>query len=174
MRRAMSYVAPWAGVTALAVALSWLGVRGVVRSAVSDRSAPPPIAGPVIHSSPSPPPGPTAAGSPTARSSPPTGQDEGPAPSRPPKAPPVRPSGGGSSAKPTDHVRSYATRGGSAAMSIEKDRVRLVSATPNPGYETRVTQTEGWLRVDFLSDKRTSSVIASWYEHAPTVKVYEY
>ncbi|SNR74510.1 hypothetical protein SAMN06265355_106231 [Actinomadura mexicana] len=172
----MSYVAPWAGVTALAVALSWLGVRGVVRSAVSDRSAPPPIAGPVIHSSPSPPPGPTATGSPTAtgRSSPPTGQDRGPEPSRAPKAPPARPSGGGSSAAPTDHVRSYATRGGSAAMSIEKDRVRLVSATPNPGYETRVTQTEGWLRVDFLSDEHTSSVIASWYEHAPAVKVYEY
>ena len=173
MRRAMSYVAPWAGVTALAVALSWLGVRGVVRSAVSDRSAPPPIAGPVIHSSPSPPPGPTGIGSPTARSSPPTGQDQGPRPSRTPKAPPGRPDGS-ASPKPTDHVRSYATRGGSAAMSIEKDRVRLVSATPNPGYETRVTQTEGWLRVDFLSDEHTSSIIASWYQHAPTVKVYEY
>lgn len=172
MRRAMSYVAPWAGVTALAVTLSWLGVRGVVRSAVSDRSAPPPIAGPVIHSSPSTPPGPPA-DSPTARTRPPTGQDEGPAPSKAPKAPPGEPRGG-SSAKPTDHVRSYATRGGSAAVSIEKDRVRLVSATPNPGYETRVTQTEGWLRVDFLSDEHTSSVIASWYEHAPTVKVYEY
>jgi hypothetical protein len=169
----MSYVAPWAGVTALAVALSWLGVRGVVRSAVSERSAPPPIAGPVIHSSPAPPPGPTTSGSPTTGARPPTGQDVGPRPSKAPKAPPGRPDGS-SSPKPTDHVRSYATRGGSAAMSIEKDRVRLVSATPNPGYETRVTQTEGWLRVDFLSDKHTSSVIASWYEHAPIVKVYEY
>jgi hypothetical protein len=71
-------------------------------------------------------------------------------------------------------VRSYATRGGRAAVSIGKDRVRLVSATPNPGYETRVTQAEGWLRVDFLTGEHTSSVVASWYEHRPTVKVYEY
>ncbi|MGW2309562.1 hypothetical protein [Actinomadura luteofluorescens] len=174
MRRAMSYVAPWAGVTALAVALSWLGVRDVVRSAVSDRSAPPPIAGPVIHSSPSTPPGPTTVKSPTVRSSPPTGQDEVPAPSRTPKATHGGSGGGSPSARPTNHVRSYATRGGSAAMSIEENRVRLVSATPNPGYETRVTQTEGWLRVDFLSDEHTSSVVASWYGHAPAVKVYEY
>lgn len=174
MRRAMSYVAPWAGVTALAVALSWLGVRGVVRGAVSDRSAPPPMAGPVIHSSPSTPPGPTTIGSPTARPSPGTGEDKGPRPSKSPKAPPGKPEGTPTSPKPHDNVRSFATRGGRAAMAIEKDRVRLVSATPNPGYETRVTQAEGWLRVDFLSDEHTSSVIATWYEHDPAVKVYEY
>ncbi|MFI0485920.1 hypothetical protein [Actinomadura sp. 9N215] len=171
MRRAMSYVAPWAGVTALAVALSWLGVRDVVRGAVSERSAPPPIAGPIIHSSPSDPPGPTSIGSPTFRPSPSTGEDEGPRPSPSPK-----PSGRDDdpTPKPPDNVRSYATRGGRAAMSIEKDRVRLVSATPNRGYETRVTQAEGWLRVDFLNDDRTSSVIASWYGQDPAVKVYEY
>lgn len=166
----MSYVAPWAGVTALAVALSWLGVRDVVRGAVSERSAPPPIGGPVIHSSPSDPPGPTSIGSPTSRPSPPAGEDQGPRPSRSPK----RPAGDAPAPKPPDNVRSYATRGGRAAMSIENGRVRLVSATPNPGYETRVTQTEGWLRVDFLNDDHTSSVIASWYGHEPTVKVYEY
>ncbi|WP_433468084.1 hypothetical protein [Spirillospora sp. CA-128828] len=174
MRRAMSYVAPWAGVTALAVALSWLGVRDVVRSAVSERSAPPPLAGPVIHSSPTPPPGPLPNGSPTARPSQATGQDRGPEPSKTPKAPPGRPDGASTPPKPPDNVRSYETRGGRAAMSIEKNRVRLVSATPNPGFETRVTQAEGWLRVDFLGDKHTSSVVASWYEHDPTVKVYEY
>ncbi|WP_205718634.1 hypothetical protein [Actinomadura sp. WMMA1423] len=174
MRRAMSYVAPWVGVTALAVAFSWLGVRDVVRSAVSERSAPPPIAGPVIHSSPSTPPGPTATRSPTAPPSAPTGQDRGPKPSKAAAKPPPSKPEPTPSHRPTDRVRSYATRGGSAAMSIEKNRVRLVSATPNPGYETRVTQTDGWLRVDFLSDEHTSSVIASWYQHAPTVKVYEY
>ncbi|MFA1549409.1 hypothetical protein [Actinomadura chokoriensis] len=169
MRRAMSYVAPWAGVTALAVGLSWLGVRDVVRSAVSERSAPPPIAGPVIHSSPATPPGPTTVGSATAR--PPDGADTAPRPSKSAKPPPDKPE---KTPGTPDNVRSYATRGGRAAMSIEKDRVRLVSATPNPGYETRVTQAEGWLRVDFLDDEHTSSVIASWYEHAPNVKVYEY
>ncbi|MCP9971216.1 hypothetical protein LUX57_43860 [Actinomadura madurae] len=129
---------------------------------------------PVIHSSPSTPPGPTSIGSPTARPSPGTGEDKGPKPSKSPKAPAGGPTGTPTSPKPHDNVRSFATRGGRAAMAIEKDRVRLVSATPNPGYETRVTQAEGWLRVDFLSDKHTSSVVASWYGHDPAVKVYEY
>ncbi|MEU8796998.1 hypothetical protein [Spirillospora sp. NPDC048819] len=171
MRRAMSYVAPWAGVTALAVALSWLGVRGVVRGAVSERSAPPPIAGPIIHSSP---PVPTAIGSPTSRPSPPAGEDTAPKPSKSPKAPPGGHESDSPAPKPPDNVRSYATRGGRAAMSVEKDRVRLVSATPNPGYETRVTQADGWLRVDFLNDRHTSSVIATWHDTDPAVKVYEY
>jgi hypothetical protein len=168
----MSYVAPWAGVTALAVALSWLGVRDVVRGAVSERSAPPPIAGPVIHSSPETPPGPATIGSPTARPRPPDAEDTAPKPSKSAKPPP--PDKPHKAPRTPDNVRSYATHGGRAAMSIEKDRVRLVSATPNPGYETRVTQAEGWLRVDFLNDKHTSSVIASWYQHDPMVKVYEY
>lgn len=160
----MSYVTPWVGVTALAVAFSWFGIRDVVRSAVSERSAPPPIAGPVIHSSPAAPP----AGSP----SPPDGEDNAPAPPRSPKPTPGRPGG---ASKPPGNVRSYATRGGRAAMSFEKNRVRLVSATPNPDYETRVTQTGGWLRVDFIDDEEhTSSVIASWYQHVPKVQVYEY
>jgi hypothetical protein len=176
MRRAMSYVAPWAGVTALAVALSWLGVRGVVRGAVSERSSPPPIAGPVIRSSP---PGPTSIGSPTSHPGPPPGEDRGPKPAKSPKAPPPatpgeRESGGTASRKPPDNVRSYATRGGRTAMAFEKDHVRLVSATPNPGYETRVTKARGWLRVDFLNDDHTSSVIATWAEGDPAVKVYEY
>ncbi|TDC57373.1 hypothetical protein E1281_05240 [Actinomadura sp. KC345] len=171
----MSYVAPWAGVTALAVALSWLGVRGVVRGTVAERSAPPPISGPVIHSSP-----PTDIGSPTSRPGPPADEDEAPGPSRSPKAPPGDPeregrtSAASSGAKPDDNVRSYATRGGRAVLSIEKDRVRLVSATPEPGYETRVTQAGGWLRVDFLGDERTSSVVATWPDGDPAVKVYEY
>ncbi|TDC87945.1 hypothetical protein [Actinomadura sp. 7K507] len=171
MRRAMSYVAPWAGVTALAVTLSWLGVRGVVRGAVSERSAPPPIAGPVIHSSP-----PTNIGSPTSRPSPPADEDEGPRPARSAKAPPADPERETRTSvpKPDDNVRSYVTRGGRAVLSVEKDRVRLVSATPDPGYETRVTRAGGWLRVDFLGDERSSSVVATWSGGDPAVKVYEY
>ncbi|MVZ99505.1 hypothetical protein F8568_003755 [Actinomadura sp. LD22] len=166
----MSYVAPWAVVTALAVALSWLGVRGVVRGAVSERSAPPPIAGPVIHGSPSTLPGPpTSVGSPTSAPRPATGEDQGPTPSRSPS-----PSGKPSKQKPTGNVRSFATRGGQAALAFTSGRVKLVSATPNPGYETRVTEADGWLRVDFLTDEHTSSVVATWYEHPASVKVYEY
>ncbi|MDL4818920.1 hypothetical protein [Actinomadura opuntiae] len=166
----MSYVAPWAVATALAVALSWLGVRGVVRGAVSERSAPPPIAGPVIHGSPSTLPGPpTSVGSPTSAPKPATGEDQGPKPSKSPT-----PSDKPTKPKPSGNVRSFATRGGQAALAFTDGRVKLVSATPNPGYETRVTEAARWLRVDFLSDKHTSSVVATWDRRPPTVKVYEY
>ncbi|WP_344267197.1 hypothetical protein [Actinomadura napierensis] len=166
----MSYVAPWAVATALAVALSWLGVRGVVRGAVSERSAPPPIAGPVIHGSPSTLPGPPASvGSPTSAPRPAAGEDQGPKPSKSPT-----PSDKPTKQKPSGNVRSFATRGGQAALAFTDGRVKLVSATPNPGYETRVTEAARWLRVDFLSDEHTSSVVATWDRRPPTVKVYEY
>lgn len=144
----MSYVAPWVGVTALAVTLSWLGVRDVVRATVSERAAPPPVAGPVIRASPSD--GPTG---PTAR---PDARER-------PRA-----------SVPRGNVRSYAVRGGQAAMSLDDGEVRLVSATPNPGFETRVTQAPGRLRIDFRAARDGSSIIASWHGHEPTIKVYEY
>lgn len=158
----MSYVAPWAAATALAVTLSWLGVRGVVRGAVSDRSAPP-LAGPVIHGSPS---APADIGSPTTRASVPAGEDSAPRPKPTPKP-------STSSPKPTGDVRSFGTRGGHAVLAVSGGRVRLVSATPKPGYETRITQAERWLRVDFLDDDRTSSIVASW-DREPKIDVYEY
>ncbi|WP_125617626.1 hypothetical protein [Actinomadura sp. WAC 06369] len=153
MRRVMSYVAPWAGVTALAVTLSWLGVRDVVRATVSERAAPPPIAGPVIRGSPT---APTAG--PTARPDG-GGRDRAPGPAAP---------------RPPGNVRSYAVKGGQAAMSLRGGEVRLVSATPNPGFETRVTGARGWLRVDFRAARRTSSIIASWNGRDPVIRVYEY
>ncbi|WP_157610063.1 hypothetical protein [Spirillospora albida] len=162
----MSYVAPWAAATALAVTLSWLGVRGVVRGAVSERSAPP-LAGPVIHGSPS---SPADIGSPTTRASAPAGEDSAP---RPKPAPKPSPGPSTSPSRPTGDVRSYGTRGGHAVLAVSGGRVRLVSATPKPGYETRVTQADRWLRVDFLDDDHTSSIVANW-ERDPKIDVYEY
>ncbi|WP_131739970.1 hypothetical protein [Actinomadura roseirufa] len=169
----MSYVAPWAGVTTLAVTLSWLGVRGVVRDTLSERAAP--IAGPVIHASPSILPGQTSIGSPAVRPGPAAGVDQGPRPTpTPARSPKSSPKPTGRPPRPPGPVRSYATLGGQAAMAFSNGRVRLVSATPNPGYETRVTETSWLLRVDFLTERHTSSVIASWYQHPPTVSLYEY
>jgi hypothetical protein len=73
-----------------------------------------------------------------------------------------------------NNVRSYSTRGGRAALALTARDARLVSATPNPGYETRVTKATGWLRVDFIERDHSSSVIATFYQHAPSVQVYEY
>jgi hypothetical protein len=172
MRGAMSYVAPWVIVTSLAVALSWLGVRDVVRSAISDRSLPEPLSGPVIHASPTVP---DSAAPPGAQGGP--GDDESasgtlsPSPSSPSSpSPSKRHEDDGQGA-----VRSFSARGGRAVLAFPGPRgVRLMSATPNPGYETRVSSNQGWLRVDFTDDDRSSSVIASWHDHDTIVKVYEY
>ncbi|GLZ04466.1 hypothetical protein Acsp03_19320 [Actinomadura sp. NBRC 104412] len=176
MRGAMSYVAPWLIVTAVAVALSWLGVRDVVRGAIFDRAAPEPWSGPVIYASPSTPPG--SVGTPAARDG--HGDDQSasetlspsPSPSRDRKA------AHDGDQERRGEIRGFSTRGGRAVLAIcEKGRrrgVRLVSATPNPGYETRVWGNQGWLRVDFIDDDRSSSVIATWHDGPPAVRIYEY
>ncbi|MFI6521166.1 hypothetical protein ACIBF1_36825 [Spirillospora sp. NPDC050679] len=171
MRRAMSYVAPWAVVTALAVTLSWLGVRDVVRTAVSDRSAPVPVTGPVTHASPTVRPVTGASPSREPQSA------EATRSARPPARPSARPSPRPPAAVPSvdlGDVRSYVTRGGRAALALAPGRVVLVSATPAPGFETRVSEAEGWLRLDFLGGTGTSSVIATWYRQKPVVRTYEY
>jgi hypothetical protein len=38
-------------------------------------------------------------------------------------------------------------------------------------YPCHALRGTGWLRVDFSSGARVSSLIASWYQHAPTVTV---
>jgi len=172
----MSYVAPWLIVTALAVALSWLGVRDVVRGAISDRSAPEPSSGPVIHASPSVP---GSVGTPAARNG--LGDDQSasgtlsPSPSPSPSKDRDKDDHDGGGGTRHGEVRSFNTRGGEAVLALSGRRgVRLVSATPDPGYETRVSGNEGWLRVDFTDDDRSSSVIASWHDHDTIVKIYEY
>jgi hypothetical protein len=166
MRRAVLYLALWAGATGLAVTLSWLGVRAVLRGAVFDQPGAIPVVGPVIHASPAPP---TTGGTPGAT---PT--------VRPPRRTPrsaLRPSSAPASpsaASRPANVRSFTSRGGRAAFSLTSGAARLVSATPAQGYGTKVTPGTGWLRVDFAAGDRTSSIIASWYQHAPTVQIYEY
>nr|BFE34619.1 hypothetical protein GCM10010200_068700 [Actinomadura rugatobispora] len=149
------------------MALSWLGVRDVVRGAISDRSAPPPVTGPVIHASPT-------LGTPAARDDP-DGDGTASGTLSPSPTPTPTPTRSKRERERGGNVRSYSTHGGRAALAFtDRDGVRLVSATPNPGHETRVTRAEGWLRVDFVDSEHTSSVIASWYEHDPIVRVYEY
>lgn len=138
----------------------------------------PPIAGQVINASPSNMPGPTSLGTATAKPHPSGVPDDRTTPTPRPAPTPQRsqgPSGSGGRDEPrTGNVRSYATKGGRAALSTAGGKVRLVSAISNPGYATRVTPGADWLRVDFLGADHTSSVIATWYEHDPVVRVYEY
>jgi hypothetical protein len=170
MRRAVTYLAIWAGATGLAVMLSWLGVRDVLRGAVFDRPGAIPVVGPVIHASPGPRPVSNTAGD-TATARPPHRTPRStPRPSATHSSTPARPP---ATSQPAN-VRSFTSRGGRAAFSLTPGAVRLISATPSQGYGTKVTPGTGWLRVDFTAGDRTSSIIASWYQHAPMVQVYEY
>lgn len=153
----------WAGATLLAVLLAWYGVRDVLRAAVFDRPGLIPPVGAPGRSSPPPP---SSAGpSPAATTS-------SPAPHRSPHpAPPSRTAT--ATATAAGNISSYTSRGGRVALAMTATDVRLVSATPDPGFQVAITHNTFLLRVDFTNGPHTSSIIATWYEHAPTVQVYE-
>ena len=46
-----------------------------------------------------------------------------------------------------------------------------MTATPDSGFSVQTWSGTDWLRVDFSSGAQVSSLIASWYQHAPTVTV---
>jgi hypothetical protein len=68
-------------------------------------------------------------------------------------------------------VRSYTLAGGRVALDVSGDSAALVTATPDAGFSVQTWSGTDWLRVDFSSGAQVSSLIASWYEHAPTVTV---
>jgi hypothetical protein len=61
--------------------------------------------------------------------------------------------------------------GGRVTLHVTAGSVQLVTAVPDAGYSVQTWSGTGWLRVDFSSGPRVSSLIASWYQHAPTVTV---
>jgi hypothetical protein len=68
-------------------------------------------------------------------------------------------------------VRDYAMTGGRVTLQVTADSVQLVTAVPDPGYAVQTWSGTDWLRVDFSSGAQVSSLIASWYQHAPTITV---
>jgi len=68
-------------------------------------------------------------------------------------------------------VRDYAMTGGRVTLQVTAASVQLVTAVPDAGYSVQTWSGTGWLRVDFSSGPQVSSLIASWYQHAPTVSV---
>jgi hypothetical protein len=61
--------------------------------------------------------------------------------------------------------------GGRVTLQVTADSVELVTAVPDAGYSVQTWSGTDWLRVDFSSGAQVSSLIASWYEHAPTITV---
>lgn len=56
-------------------------------------------------------------------------------------------------------------------LDVTDSSVQLVSAVPDAGYSVQTWTGTDWLRVDFSSGPKVSSLIASWNNHAPTITI---
>ncbi|MEV4439533.1 hypothetical protein AB0K09_11000 [Streptomyces sp. NPDC049577] len=170
MRRGVVHALAWVLATGAAMAVSWYGVRTVLtgtgheppRALPLSRAAVPSPAASVSATSGvrSPVPAPS---SPPPSSSAPSGRPGAPGPS--PSG--SRPSPGG------DGVRSFPVTGGRVVFDLGEGAATLVSATPDEGWEMRVWTQVQWIRVDFVSGARTSSVFVTWNGHPPRVQTVE-
>jgi hypothetical protein len=171
MRRVLTGLAAWLAGTALAVGLAWSGANVVVRNAgvspgvqVINADPAAPLTVPPV---PAAPPAPRASGTPgesdparsAAVSSP--SQSQSQSPSATPTA----------TATAAGSVRSYTLAGGRVALLVTGDSAALMTAVPDSGFSVQTWSGTDWLRVDFSSGAQVSSLIASWYEHTPTVTV---
>ena len=173
MHRLTRYCAGWVIATTAATGVSWVAIQNLVTTAAL--SQPVPLAASV----------PTATGAPVttavprATGSKKPGRVSGtPAPKT--SATDDRAADGqaadgqaGASTKPPT-VKGYSLKGGQIVLELRTDAVELVSAVPAAGYRTETWKTEYWFRVDFVGDEGRSSVIASWYDHAPVVQETEF
>ncbi|WP_041255132.1 hypothetical protein [Frankia sp. EAN1pec] len=181
-------LAAWVVATALAVTLSWFAVNGVLAgdtfatpsSAVAiDPPDVPPL--PSVNPPPGLSPSATSTLSSTAlpsASAPPTSRPRATAlpataaasPSTGPVAapPPAAPAPAGAA---TATAQSYQLDGGRVVIETTDVSARLVSATPDVGWKVQAWQAEGWLRVDFSRDGRTSSCFVTWNGHPPSVQI---
>jgi hypothetical protein len=159
MRRTLLRFAAWAGATVGAMAVSWLGVHSVLTTdATGQVSEAIPITAPASTTSAPAAPSPTPA--------PPAGT--APASVRSPSSSPQPTTTTTSSA--AGNVHSYQLTGGRVAVELGTTSATLVSATPEAGWQVKAWQTDGWLRVDFSRDDKTSSCLVTWNGHPPTVQ----
>lgn len=160
MARFMVGLAAWAAGTVIAVCVAWFGANVVIRNAGVGPGIP--VVNATVLPAPatsSPAPTPPAVAQPTARAE---HESKGTAPS-PSATAPASPAAG--------EVHAYALVGGTVTLNLADGSVQLVTAVPKAGYSVRTWSGTGWLRVDFSSGPQVSSLIASWYQHAPTITV---
>ncbi|HEV2347337.1 MAG TPA: hypothetical protein VGS97_24800 [Actinocrinis sp.] len=172
-RRPPLALAAWAGATAVASGVAWLGVDSVLIPAAETppgvlaagaHTAQPLPALPVTSTPPSSP-SPSAIPSPGKSAS--AGHPPGTSPSARPSAP------ASPSPSPTNSLKRYETTGGVVVLAIGAHSVKLVSATPAPGFSVQNWSADGWLRVDFSQDSTTYSVFATWNGYSPQVQVVD-
>jgi hypothetical protein len=172
-------VAAWLVATALGIGVSSLGVRAVLDAAVPDRflvlpaaEEPPPATRPTTRPAT---PSPSATGSRATR----------PAPTSPSSALPSRadPAASTSAQPPVDgwtslgdgqYLRSFHLIGGDAVVRAGQGDVRLVSATPRPGYTMTILPSgPDRVVVNFATALHVSTLTASWGAAGPTAETTE-
>jgi hypothetical protein len=178
--KTIKVIAAWLAATALGIGVSSLGVRAVLDAAVPDRflvlpaaEEPPPAARP--PSRPATPSPPTIGGPRTGR----------PSPAGPPSAPPSRsgpvasasaqpPVYGWTSLGDGQYLRSFHLTGGDAVVRAAQGDVRLVSATPRPGYTMTILPSgPDRVVVNFATALRVSTLTASWGATGPAAETTE-
>ena len=174
MRRVLTGLAAWLAGTALAVGLAWSGANVVVRKGgvspgrqVINAETVQPLTDPPAPPIPSVPPAPRASGTPAESHPARSAAVSSPSQSRSPSASPSATA----TATAAGSVRSYTLAGGRVALLVTEDSAALMTAVPDSGFSVQTWSGTDWLRVDFSSGAQVSSLIASWYEHTPTVTV---
>ncbi|MGW6496239.1 hypothetical protein [Nonomuraea angiospora] len=155
MRRALRYAAIWCGATAVAVSVSWFGVRGVLRDEFVDDVDVEPFTAqtiaadeaPLTLTSPSPSPSPSRA-----QGKPVKGPTKSPAPRKP--------------------LKVVKVKGGEVAFTLGPEGCRLVSATPVSGYTAKVARATGWIRVDLVKGEHGTGVFC--ISHEQRTDTWEY
>ncbi|TDC94229.1 hypothetical protein [Actinomadura sp. 7K507] len=174
MRARIGFTAVWVATTAAGIAISWTGVGGAVRGTALGT---PDVAAEVPVLQGRPPAGPSAGSS--AEASPSASPSASPGRSGADAAPTPtpegeRPAAPEASRKPGEKVRTYTVKSGRVVLALSGDAARLVSATPDDGFQAKVWKQSKWLRVDLTDDVHGSAVFAKWNGHPPLIQVYEY
>ncbi|MET9415793.1 hypothetical protein ABZY03_16760 [Streptomyces klenkii] len=170
VRRGIMQALAWVLATTAAMAVSWYGVRTVLTGTAYE----PPRALPISGTT--PPLGPAARGSAPSPSAPERLSPSPPAPRSTAPAPSASSRPDAPSEPPSDsngEVKSFPVRGGRAVFDLGESSAALVSATPDEGWQMRVWKQSAWIRVDFMSGTRTTSLFVTWNGHPPQVRTVE-
>ncbi|QFZ19331.1 hypothetical protein [Saccharothrix syringae] len=171
MRRGLQYFAAWSASTAVAVVLSWLGIRSVLEAGVPER--PRAVAGPVQQSSAVPstttttavPTATTTTALPTTTTPEPTTTTATPATTTTTAAPPPLPSEQGTWTEQDGeqvYLRSFRLQGGVAAVRFAARDMQPISATPRQGFAATVEQPADAVVVEFTGPGHRSRLEATW------------
>lgn len=166
MRRSLQYLAAWSASTAVAVTLSWLGIRFVLDAGVPE--GPRMVAGPTQSSAIRTTTTTLATTTATTTTTTAAAVVATAAPTTATVAPTTTqplPSENGTwieqDGKPV-YLRSFRLHGGVAAISFSPDDMEPISATPRQGFAATVEQPADAVVVEFTGPGHRSRVEATW------------